>query len=203
MRGFRFCPATTAGKSENRSAAKRLRLSSMRAINPDIEITGHYINAKTPIDFRCKSCGLVDSAAPRSLLRGTGCKVCARKRSQALKAKPESVFLEQAHKQYPYIEIIGKYTRSNDRILCRCTRCNHEWSPFAHALVSGKSGCPSCAGIVKKQVKCIETGVIYNSIKTAEQETGISHSRISMCCNQKASTAGRFHWEFAIKDVVP
>ena len=49
----------------------------------------------------------------------------------------------------------------------------------------------------KKQsmsVKCIETGMIYASMREAERNTGISNASISACCLGKRETAGGYHW---------
>ena len=168
-------------------------------INPDIKITGKYYNANTLIEYKCRKCGRVDKATPRSLRQGAGCKACTKKKIQEQKTIPEAVFIERVQTRYPYIEIIGKYTHSHERVRCKCNRCNYEWSPIANALITGNSGCPSCAGVAKKAVRCIETGVVYESVNKAERDTNISHSRISMCCNHKANSAGGFHWEFVIE----
>lgn len=49
-----------------------------------------------------------------------------------------------------------------------------------------------------KKVKCIETNIIYNSIKEAERNTKISADVIRNVCNKKLHciTAGGYHWEF-------
>ena len=51
---------------------------------------------------------------------------------------------------------------------------------------------------VSKQVMCVETGEIFNSIKEAHEKTGITASCISGCVNHKKRyrTARRFHWQF-------
>lgn len=49
------------------------------------------------------------------------------------------------------------------------------------------------------KVKCIETGIIYNSITEASNKTGANKSYISMCCNGKGGTAKGYHWEFVEK----
>lgn len=48
-----------------------------------------------------------------------------------------------------------------------------------------------------KFVKCIETGVIYNSINAAQKELNITH--IGDCCRGKLKTAGGLHFEFIDK----
>ena len=45
------------------------------------------------------------------------------------------------------------------------------------------------------KVKCVETGIIYNSYTEAALSVGVNKSRISLVCNGKAKTAGGYHWE--------
>lgn len=47
-----------------------------------------------------------------------------------------------------------------------------------------------------KKVCCIETSIIYSSIREASKQTGVCRSSISKCCNGKGKTAGGFRWEF-------
>ena len=48
-----------------------------------------------------------------------------------------------------------------------------------------------------KKVRCIETGVIYDSTRHVECETGLAHSSICQCCKgQRYKTVGGFHWEY-------
>lgn len=48
-----------------------------------------------------------------------------------------------------------------------------------------------------RKVKCIETGIIYDSIKEAAKAVGLkAHCAISDCCNGKQRTAGGYHWEY-------
>lgn len=45
-----------------------------------------------------------------------------------------------------------------------------------------------------KKVRCIETGVIYDSVKSVQKETGATH--IGYVCNKKQQTSGKYHWEW-------
>lgn len=45
-------------------------------------------------------------------------------------------------------EIIGEYTKANDKIKVRCRICNHEWYVAPTTLRAG-SGCRKCAGTLK------------------------------------------------------
>ena len=52
-----------------------------------------------------------------------------------------------------------------------------------------------CGKARSKKVKCVETGVIYNSGKEASEFTKATRSGISNCLNGKKKRSGGFHWE--------
>lgn len=47
----------------------------------------------------------------------------------------------------------------------------------------------------KRPVKCIETGIIYESAKKASEILGIDHSTITKCCRGERNICGGYHWE--------
>jgi group I intron endonuclease len=47
-----------------------------------------------------------------------------------------------------------------------------------------------------KQVKCIETGQIFDTVKEASQYFNVDNSSICKVCNGKAKTCGGYHWEY-------
>jgi group I intron endonuclease len=51
-----------------------------------------------------------------------------------------------------------------------------------------------------RQVVCVETQVIYDSVRDAYRATGIRWDSISRVCLGKGETAGGFHWEY-VKEV--
>ena len=46
-----------------------------------------------------------------------------------------------------------------------------------------------------KKVRCVETGVVYESAHEVERKLGLSNSSISKCCRGKNKTCGGYHWE--------
>lgn len=50
-----------------------------------------------------------------------------------------------------------------------------------------------------KQVQCIETGMIYLSMKEAERQTGIFATSIKQVCKKRQKTAGGYHWKYYIE----
>lgn len=51
---------------------------------------------------------------------------------------------------------------------------------------------------IKKRlpVRCVETGVVYESCHDVEQQTGLANGSICKCCNGKQKTCGKCHWEW-------
>lgn len=47
-----------------------------------------------------------------------------------------------------------------------------------------------------KKVRCIETGVIYESVLDVEKKTGLDKSSISKVCRGLMKTCGKLHWEY-------
>ena len=48
-----------------------------------------------------------------------------------------------------------------------------------------------------KRVRCVETGMEYETMRDAETATGASHQGISLCVRGKAHIAGGYHWRYA------
>ena len=172
-----------------------LFLDELKQKHPNIEALEEYRNANTRILCRCKICGNEWPVSPHNLLNGSGCSNCARKRSADTKRKTDNDFKKKVAVLHPNIRLLGVYTGSHNRILCECLICGHKWSPEATSLSTGY-GCPKCAGMAPKKVRCIDTGEIFQSMSEAEKAKNVAHSTLSKCCNGKLKTAGGYRWEF-------
>lgn len=51
-----------------------------------------------------------------------------------------------------------------------------------------------CADALCLKIKCIETGVIYDSLRNASEQTGINYGNLSSCCSGRLHTAGGYRW---------
>lgn len=47
-----------------------------------------------------------------------------------------------------------------------------------------------------KPVRCLETKIVYPSVREAERQTGINHNYISKVCRGERKTAGDKHWVY-------
>ena len=92
--------------------------------------------------------------------------------------------LEESNEKYAsgQFELVGNYIGIHNRIRCKCNICNHEWSPDAASLLNG-TGCPSCAGILKKsQNDVIEEIASYNAdIEVIGEYKGASQPLLLKC----------------------
>lgn len=51
-------------------------------------------------------------------------------------------------------------------------------------------------GIGGKKVVCIETGVVYESIREASKQLNLKGHHIGTCCNGDRETCGGYHWRY-------
>lgn len=49
----------------------------------------------------------------------------------------------------------------------------------------------------KKAVKCLDTGIVYESAMDAERKTGIKNTNINRCCTGQRKSANGQKWEYA------
>lgn len=66
-----------------------------------------------------------------------------------------------------------------------------------HSDETKKKLSESHKGLGSKRVLCVETGVVYDSIKEASESNNIKGcGHISACCKGNRLTAGGYHWEY-------
>jgi len=83
-------------------------------------------------------------------------------------------------------------------VLVECQACGYRWKATPSNLKKG-CGCRICAKAkthYSRKVICVESGIIYDSIKKASEATTISCGSIGMCCRGRRETAGGYHWKY-------
>ena len=84
---------------------------------------------------------------------------------------------------------------SSLKVWWQCSK-GHEWKDRTNHRISRNSNCPYCSG-VKKRVKNVDTGEIFDSISEATRQYGMkSSTAICQCCKGTVQTAGGYHWEY-------
>ena len=136
----RGCPGCSGrcGKTHDAFVAELLDKNS------NIEVLGVYMNARTRVSVRCKCCNYEWNAVPGNLLRGSGCLKCSGK----MKMTHEE-FVAKLAEVNPDVEVLGKYTGMQNKVLVKCKVCAYEWYAMPYSLLQGH-GCPRCVGVRRK-----------------------------------------------------
>ncbi len=92
-------------------------------------------------------------------------------------------------------------SHSDKRAWWKCKKCGYVWKTKVDSRTRMKSRCPACADkyIAAKKfkpVQCVETGIIYESIKQAAEKTKGNAHTIGNCCKGKQKTSGNLHWRY-------
>lgn len=133
------CPKCMKRNLHNRFVKTQDKyINELPKVNPNIEVVGQYVNAKTPILHRCKIDGYKWMVSPDSILRGTGCPVCS-----GVKKKTHEEYVAEMKSINPDIDVLECYINALTPILHKCLIDGHEWEITPHDVLQGK-GCPIC-----------------------------------------------------------
>lgn len=122
------CPkcAGTAKKTHDCFATE------MGASNPAIEIMGQYVNNKSKITVKCKTCGNEWQSTPHNLLNGHGCPACA----HPSKKKSHARFVDELRERNRNIVALSHYEGKDKPVAVRCSVCGQEWKTSPRSLLT-------------------------------------------------------------------
>ena len=143
-RGCPVCGRKLVNK--NRKKSHDDFVNEMSNKNPNIDILGRYVNAKTKILCKCKIDGYEWETSPSHLSAGRGCPKCGRN----VRTRTTEQFIDEMKIVNPNLQILGEFTKADNKILTKCLVCEHEWTPKAIQLLDGH-GCPICAKISRRR----------------------------------------------------
>lgn len=139
-----------------------------RLYNRKIKRLDNYIDIDTKINFQClvQSCGYTWSAKPDNILNnGRGCPKCAGR-------LPLTNLIVDERLKDRNIKRLTDVVNSRSKIYFQCLilYCNHIWDATPNDVVNSKTGCPSCAGVIK-----LTNGIIDKRLE------GLNIKRIEDC----------------------
>lgn len=143
-------------------------VKELAAINPNIEVLGHYIGSMNKTLHRCKIDECEWYVIPNSLLHGSGCPECKRQKQIVRQTKTHDQYIQEVTKINPNIEVIGIYMGDGIPILHRCTKDGHEWCAKPCNILQGQ-GCPKCN--TSKGEKIIANWLMANNVLYEPQKT--------------------------------
>ena len=107
-------------------------------------------------------------------------------------ARSHDDFVEIVKVKNPSVEIVGTYTKAQERIAVRCKACGYEWTPKAYSLIQGRS-CRYCSakrsaknnngktGLKTQQQFLSEMSEVHPSIKVVGEYLN-GHTDIQCAC---------------------
>lgn len=111
--------------------------------NPNIEVVGTYIKAKTPILHKCLIHNIEWNIAPNNVLQGQGCQECKLDKIKHKNSLSHDEYVNNVCIKNPDIEVVGTYINSKTKILHKCKIHNIEWEASPTNILSG-CGCFQC-----------------------------------------------------------
>ena len=118
-------------------------IEAVKLANPDIEVVGKYVNAKTKILHKCLIHNVVWDTLPTNILKGCGCCECMKEKIKNKNGSSHSEYVEKLSNVNPNIVTLEEYVNTETKIKHKCKVCEHEWSVKPANILSGK-GCPQC-----------------------------------------------------------
>ena len=120
-------------------------VSELTIKNPNVEVIGKYVDAKTKIEHHCLMHDVYWDIQPSNILQGQGCEMCRREKLHGYRCKTTEKYIEELRNINPSIIVKEQYVGANIPILHECLIHNIEWkvSPSDALQGHGCSGCKS------------------------------------------------------------
>lgn len=153
-------------------------------------------NQQSKVPIICNACGHHWSPSISShIYSKSGCPSCAgvvkwNLRKFLIRAK------EIHGDKYDYSQITIEHIRgATSKVLIFCKRCNYQWSSSVNNHINAKSGCPSCAGLLKWDLKkFLEEarkihGESYDYSQVRDEDIVRNFTKIPVACRKCG-----YHW---------
>ena len=111
--------------------------------NPNIEVIGQYVDAKTKIMHKCLIHDICWDIIPSNVLRGQGCIKCKSEKTINKNSKTHEQYIEELKTLNPNVIVLDKYINAKTSILHKCIIHNIEWMTKPGIVLQGH-GCPQC-----------------------------------------------------------
>lgn len=133
-------------------------IEELKVKNPNLELVGDYIDAKTKTPHRCKKHLVVWDISPDSALHGSGCKQCLREKIGNKNRKSEEDYIRELAVKNPTVELCDTYIGNKIPVKHHCMIHDIYWDITPNNALYG-DGCKLC---------CRER--IGNALRKTEEE---------------------------------
>ena len=133
-------------------------IEQLKIKNPNLELIGDYIDARTKTPHYCKKHCVTWSINPDSALRGSGCRLCSNEKIGNKNCKSEANYMKELAIKNPTVRLCDKYINSKIPVKHYCETHDVFWNISPNNALQG-NGCSLC----KKER-------ISNALKKSEEE---------------------------------
>ena len=152
--------------------------------------------SKVVVNWRCHNCQHEWKASVSARAMGKGkCVYC-----NSVANKTPALLEEWDYKEN---DLLGIYPdivshSSSKKVWWKCKR-GHTWKTGIANRYRG-TGCPVCAGIVARKIRCIENGMVFDNLDAAAEYCKGSKANTVACCKGRRKIAYGYHWEYVDSD---
>lgn len=118
-------------------------IEEVKLKNPNVEVVGEYVGAKTTLLHRCLIHNVVWDALPTNILKGCGCSECLKEKISSKNGTSHNKYVDKLSNINPNIVALEEYLGTEIKIRHKCKLCGHEWRVKPGNVLAGK-GCPKC-----------------------------------------------------------
>lgn len=131
-------------------------VDQVKRMNPNVTITGQYVNNKTRVEIFCHICGKPSAALPKLLLNGTGCRFCGHKKTAKAKTLSTDAFIKKLAQSRPDIEMLSAYLGMKEPASFKCKKCGTLFPPSVtpNSIMHGRQ-CDYCRAAKPKKKRIL------------------------------------------------
>lgn len=119
-------------------------IKEIKIKHPNIEVLGKYVDAKTPIEFKCEIHNNIWETTPDQILHSTyGCPICVQIGKAKKRTKSHQQFINEMKIKNKKVEVLEEYKGVKVKIKCRCLIHNEIFYATPNDLLQGQ-GCHKC-----------------------------------------------------------
>ena len=129
--------------------------------NPNIQVVGLYVNAKTAIEHYCVKHNVYWNITPNNVLNGYGCPECKKEKIQSVCVKSHEQYIDEVKIINQNINVVEKYINAKTPIKHYCKIHNIFWDAAPDNILQGGGWIEcgkekSCNGRRKSHEKYVE-----------------------------------------------
>lgn len=118
-------------------------IEEVKLKNPNIEVIGEYVDAKTKSLHKCLIHNIIWDALPTNILKGCGCYQCLKEKISDKNCASHNEYIVKLSNKNPNIVVLEEYLGTEIKIKHKCKVCEHKWDAKPGNILAGK-GCPKC-----------------------------------------------------------